>query len=94
MQIYAEAKSKTSKMETSLLGLPIRLFCRGDTVYVAKPNCAEAESNASESKYFAKPIKSHTFASAYLQGRVKFPTGGKVREPKSAAGFAFTANRA
>jgi len=26
--------------------------------------------------------KFHTFATAYLQGRVKIPIGGKVREPK------------
>lgn len=31
--------------------------------------------------FFADPVKSDIFASAYLQGRVEFPTGGIVREP-------------
>lgn len=30
---------------------------------------------------FVFNIKCHIFAPASLQGRVKFPTGGKVREP-------------
>ena len=35
-----------------------------------------------------------TFAPAYLQGRVKFPTGGKVREPSCVVRQSFQVLRA
>ena len=44
------------------------LHCRGATVYAAKPNCAEAESNANEFIHFALPRRNSICGEAeYLQ---------------------------
>lgn len=43
---------------------------------------------------FVFNIKCHIFAPASLQGRVKFPTGGKVREPSCVVRQSFQVLRA